>query len=165
RQSRIHSVGLPARTSLLPEPPPTGSGAPPPIPRRHSATPAVNRRKASDPTPPPSSSILAASWSHDSSNEKLIDLGPYRGNVHQSSGNQEYSLDDPSEENEFVADFDKANFEEDCEKSSFEELQKASRDLEKRLHERIVKSAETKVKNCKSGRDGRQRKGNTQSNR
>ena len=43
RQSRIHSVGLPARTSLLPEPPPAGSGTPPPIPRRHSATPAVRK--------------------------------------------------------------------------------------------------------------------------
>ncbi|CAK9832349.1 Atrial natriuretic peptide-converting enzyme [Anthophora retusa] len=199
RQSRIHSVGLPARTSLLPEPPPTGSGAPPPIPRRHSATPAVapppiplrppaipkrsknekpipiqpstrqdsqvNRRKTSDPTPPTSSSILVASWTHETSNEKLIDLGPYRATVDQPSSNQEYSLDDQREENEFVADFDKANFEEECKKSSFEELQKASRDLEKRLHERIVTSVETKVKDCQSGRNGRQRKGNTQSNR
>lgn len=41
RQSRTHSVGLPTRTSLLPEPPPAGNDGAPPIPRRHSATPAV----------------------------------------------------------------------------------------------------------------------------
>ncbi|XP_043259003.1 uncharacterized protein LOC122401117 [Colletes gigas] len=196
RQTRIHSVGLPARTSLLPEPPPTGNDAPPPIPRRHSAAPAVapppiplrplaipkrrknekpipvpistrqesqlNRRKASEPTPP-STTILPTSWSHD--NEKFIDLGPFRA---QDQGTaHEYSLSFPSkeetsEESDFVADFDKANFEEDCklsQKSSFEDLQKASRDLEKRLHERIVKSAESKFKDHQAGRDGCQRQG------
>lgn len=88
--------------------------------------------------------------------------------------NQEYTLNfnsketqNNNEENDFVADFDKANFEEDCkpnEKSSFEELQKASKDLEKRLHERIVKSAESKFKD--QAREGRQRQGaNVQNNR
>ncbi|KZC07370.1 Atrial natriuretic peptide-converting enzyme, partial [Dufourea novaeangliae] len=191
RQTRIHSVGLPARTSLLPEPPPTGCGDPPPIPRRHSAAPAVapppiplrppaipkrrknekpipvqlpaqNRRKASDPTPS-TASLLA--WDQES--EKLIDLGPYRSQDHQHPA-QEYSLNFPGkevsgEESDFVADFDKANFEEDdcklSQKSSFEELQKASRDLEKRLHERIVKSAETKFKDRQPGGDGQQRLG------
>ncbi|XP_033366977.1 uncharacterized protein LOC117243520 [Bombus vosnesenskii] len=205
RQSRIHSVGLPARTSLLPEPPPAGSGAPPPIPRRHSATPTVapppiplrppaipkrsknekpipiqlptrqegqtNRRKASDPAPT-STSILSSSWTRDTNNEKLIDLGPLQ--AQDQPDNQEYTLNfsnketqNNNEENDFVADFDKANFEEDCkpnEKSSFEELQKASKDLEKRLHERIVKSAESKFKD--QAREGRQRQGaNVQNNR
>ncbi|KAI4503391.1 hypothetical protein M0802_001613 [Mischocyttarus mexicanus] len=42
RQSRIHSVGLPLRASLLLEPLPTNeNNIPPPIPRRHSATPTV----------------------------------------------------------------------------------------------------------------------------
>ncbi|XP_034183521.1 uncharacterized protein LOC117605855 [Osmia lignaria lignaria] len=192
RQSRIHSVGLPARTSLLPEPPPTGNGTPPPIPRRHSATPAVapppipmrlpaipKRSKNEKPIPIQSltrqetnlstndqtSSILSASWTHDSNNEKLIDLGPFRSQ--DQSANQDYTLSfsdkearDTNQDNDFVADFDKANFEEDCklrQKSSFEELQKASRDLEKRLHERIVKSAESKFKDQQGVRDGRQR--------
>ncbi|XP_076753401.1 uncharacterized protein LOC143424905 [Xylocopa sonorina] len=208
RQSRIHSVGLPIRTSLLPEPPPAGSAAPPPIPRRHSATPAVapppiplrppaipkrsknekpipiplsmrqegqaSRRKASDPTPP-SSSVLSSSWTRDSTNEKLIDLGPFRSQTELA--NQEYSLSFARKEgrergegsNDFVADFDKANFEGGCkisQKSSFEELQKASRDLEKRLHERIVKSAESKFKDHQTARDGRQRQGaSVQNNR
>ncbi|XP_076662146.1 uncharacterized protein LOC143365660 [Halictus rubicundus] len=191
RQSRIHSVELPARTSLLPEPPPTGSGVPPPIPRRHSAAPAVapppiplrppaipKRRKnekpipiqlgtrqdsqigqKSDPTPANLSAI--ASWVQESG--KLIDLGPARPNDQRTT--PEYSLsfsskEETSEDTDFVADFDKANFEEGCklsQKSSFEELQKASRDLEKRLHERIVKSAETKFKDHQAARDERQR--------
>ncbi|KAK9306878.1 hypothetical protein QLX08_002524 [Tetragonisca angustula] len=197
RQSRIHSVGLPARTSLLPEPPPAGSGTPPPIPRRHSATPAVapppiplrppaipkrsrnekpipiqvptrknaqtNRtQKANDPAPP-SSTILSSSWSRETNNEKLIDLGPLQ--TQDQPNGQEYTLRDTSEENDFVADFDKANFDGGCkpsDKSSFEELQKASRDLEKRLHERIVKSAESKFKD-QSG-EGRQRQGDNAQN-
>ncbi|XP_076246920.1 atrial natriuretic peptide-converting enzyme [Calliopsis andreniformis] len=85
---------------------------------------------------------------------------------------QDYSLSFPrkegtSEENDFVADFDKANFEENCklsQKSSFEEQQKASRDLEKRLHERIVKSAESKFKDHQTGRGGRQRQGGSVQN-
>ncbi|KAK1127009.1 hypothetical protein K0M31_004623 [Melipona bicolor] len=185
RQSRIHSVGLPARTSLLPEPPPAGSETPPPIPRRHSATPAVapppiplrppaipkrsrnekpipiqvptrknaqtSRQKANDPAPP-SSSILSSSWSRETNNEKLIDLGPLQ--TQDQPNGQEYTLRDTDEGNDFVADFDKANFDGDCkpsDKSSFEELQKASRDLEKRLHERIVKSAESKFKDQRQG--------------
>ncbi|KOX77936.1 hypothetical protein WN51_05824, partial [Melipona quadrifasciata] len=162
RQSRIHSVGLPARTSLLPEPPPAGSGTPPPIPRRHSATPATSRQKASDPAPP-SSSILSSSWSRETNNEKLIDLGPLQ--TQDQPNGREYTLRDTGEENDFVADFDKANFDGDCkpsDKSSFEELQKASRDLEKRLHERIVKSAESKFKD-QSG-EGRQRQGDNARN-
>ena len=72
---------------------------------------------------------------------------------------------------EFVADFDKANFlsGEDCggipEKSSFEELQKASRDLEKRLHERIVASGESKLKDQATSREERRRQANGQNNR
>lgn len=164
--------------------------APPPIPLRPPAIPKrsknekpipiqlptrqegqKNRRKASDPAPP-SSSILSSSWTHDINNEKLIDLGPLQ--AQDQSGNQEYTMNFSSkeaqnnnEENDFVADFDKANFEEDCklnEKSSFEELQKASKDLEKRLHERIVKSAESKFKD--QAREERQRQGaNVQNNR
>ncbi|XP_076684868.1 uncharacterized protein LOC143377485 [Andrena cerasifolii] len=196
RQSRIHSVGLPARTSLLPEPPPTGSGAPPPIPRRHSAAPAVApppiplrppaipkrrknekpipistrqelqqfRRKTSDPTLP-SSPLLSASWTRDTADEKLVDLDPFRAQDQRVA--QDYTVSFPrkektNEENDFVADFGKANFEGECkpgQKTSFEELQKASRDLEKRLHERIVKNAESKLKEKKGGRDGRQRQG------
>ncbi|XP_076384843.1 uncharacterized protein LOC117228049 isoform X2 [Megalopta genalis] len=203
RQSRIHSVELPARASLLPEPPPTGSGVPPPIPRRHSAAPAVapppiplrppaipkrrknekpipiqlptrqdsrnsrNNRKTSD-HPAPNNASAIASWVRES--EKLIDLGPIRPQDQRTT--PEYSLsfsskEETSEDSDFVADFDKANFEEGCklsQKSSFEELQKASRDLEKRLHERIVKSAETKFKDHQAARDERQRLG-TQQNR
>ncbi|XP_076228713.1 uncharacterized protein LOC116431886 isoform X2 [Nomia melanderi] len=199
RQTRIHSVGLPARTSLLPEPPPTGSGAPPPIPRRHSAAPAVapppiplrppaipkrrknekpipiqlpatrqesqsnGEQKSTEPKPINSSSI--GGWADD--NEKLVDLGPFRSQDHQRT--PDYSLsftgkEDTGESSDFVADFDKANFEEGCklsQKSSFEELQKASRDLEKRLHERIVKSAETKFKDHQAARDERQRQAET----
>lgn len=91
-----------------------------------------------------------------------MDLDPFQ----DQRTAQDYSLSFPekeaSNENDFVADFDKANFEEDCklsQKSSFEELQKASRDLEKRLHERIVKSAESKFKDHPAGRDGCQRQG------
>ena len=65
-----------------------------------------------------------------------------------------------------MADFDKANFGEDCkpsDKSSFEELQKASRDLEKRLHERTAKSAESKFKD--QAGEGRQRQGTNAQNR
>ncbi|XP_076280974.1 uncharacterized protein LOC143209360 [Lasioglossum baleicum] len=150
--------------------------APPPIPRRPPAIP--KRRKnekpipiqlstrqdsqisqKSDPTPANVSTI--ASWVQES--KKLIDLGPVRPNDQRTT--PEYSLsfsskEETSEDSDFVADFDKANFEEGCklsQKSSFEELQKASRDLEKRLHERIVKSAETKFKDHQAARDERQR--------
>lgn len=52
-----------------------------------------------------------------------------------------------NERNDFVADFEQANFQEGrklAQNSSFEELQKVSLDLEKRLHDRIIKSAEAK---------------------
>lgn len=52
-----------------------------------------------------------------------------------------------NEHNDFVADFEQANFQGGhklVQNSSFEDLQKASLDLEKRLHERIIKSAEAK---------------------
>lgn len=155
--------------------------APPPIPLRPPAIPKrsrnekpipiqvptrknaqTNRQKANDPTPP-SSSILSSSWSRETNNEKLIDLCPLQ--TQGQPNGQEYTLRDTSEENDFVADFDKANFDGDCkpsDKSSFEELQKASRDLEKRLHERIVKSAESKFKD-QSG-EGRQRQGDNAQN-
>lgn len=122
-----------------------------------------SEQKSSDPKPIDSSSI--GSWVDD--NEKLVDLGPFRAQDHQRT--PDYSLsftgkEDTSESSDFVADFDKANFEESCklsQKSSFEELQKASRDLEKRLHERIVKSAETKFKDHQAARDERQRQTET----
>ncbi|XP_032685944.1 uncharacterized protein LOC116851037 isoform X2 [Odontomachus brunneus] len=202
RQNRIHSIGLPARTSLLPEPPPTGSDVPPPIPRRHSATPAVapppiplrppaipkrsknekpiplqsttrqdnqaTRRKASDPS---STSLSMMKWSNvNSTNEKLIDLGPVRD---QDQTSQDYLLSyggkdarGTNEHNDFVADFERANFQEGrklVQKSSFEELQKASLDLEKRLHERIIKSAEAKFEDSSGRVDSRQRQNATTS--
>ncbi|KAG7205357.1 hypothetical protein KM043_007357 [Ampulex compressa] len=200
RQSRIHSVGLPARTSLLPEPPPSGNNNPPPIPRRHSATPAVapppiplrppaipkrsknekpipiqrpaiaqedraERRKASEPSPA-APALLSASWSNvEASGEKLIDLGPFgpqaRTSRDYSLGFREKDARGRSEERALVPDFGGTGFEEECEssqKSSFEELQKASRDLEKRLYERIVKSARSKQKDAQAGRgEARQR--------
>ena len=60
------------------------------------------------------------------------------------------------EHNDFVADFEQAHFQEGhklTQNSSFEELQKVSLDLEKRLHERIIKSAEAKFEDS----NGRQR--------
>ncbi|XP_025270509.1 uncharacterized protein LOC105249312 isoform X1 [Camponotus floridanus] len=198
RESRIHSVSLPARTSLLPQPPLTGNDIPPPIPRRHSATPAVapppiplrppaipkrsknekpiplqptsrqdnqvTRRKASDPS---SASRMLAAWNKiDSTNEKLIDLGPFRD---QDQKSQNYLLSygekeeqKTNEHNDFVVDFERANFQEGrklAQNSSFEELQKASLDLEKRLHERIVKSAEAKFEDSNGRMDTRQRQG------
>lgn len=155
--------------------------APPPIPLRPPAIPKRRknekpipistrqelqqfRRKTSDPTLP-SSSILSASWTRDATDEKLVDLDPFRAQDQRVA--QDYTLSFPRKEkanegNDFVADFGKANFEGECklgQKTSFEELQKASRDLEKRLHERIVKSAESKLKDQQCGRDGRQRQG------
>lgn len=65
-----------------------------------------------------------------------------------------------NEHNDFVADFERANFQEGrklVQKSSFEELQKASLDLEKRLHERIIKSAEAKFEDADGRVDPRQR--------
>ncbi|XP_011873137.1 PREDICTED: atrial natriuretic peptide-converting enzyme isoform X2 [Vollenhovia emeryi] len=117
RESRIHSVGLPTRASLLPEPPPTGNDVPPPIPRRHSATPA----------------------------DYLLNYGAKDSR-------------ETNEHNDFVADFEQANFQEGrklAQNSSFEELQKVSLDLEKRLHERIIKSTEAKFEDP----NGRQRQG------
>jgi len=67
-----------------------------------------------------------------------------------------------SEHNDFVADFERANFDEGrklVEKSNFEELQKASLDLEKRLHERIMKNAEIKFEDPNGRLDVRQRQG------
>ncbi|XP_019885727.1 atrial natriuretic peptide-converting enzyme isoform X2 [Ooceraea biroi] len=198
RESRIHSVALPARTSLLPEPPPTGNDIPPPIPRRHSATPAVapppiplrppaipKRSKNEKPIPvqpttrpdnqmmhrkpsdssSTSSSTVPATWNNvDSTNQEFIDLGPF-GSQNQTS--QDYLLSyggkdarETNEHNDFVADFERANFDEGrklVEKSSFEELQKASLDLEKRLHERIMKSAEAKFEDPNGRVDARQR--------
>lgn len=64
--------------------------------------------------------------------------------------------------NDFVVDFERANFQEGrklAQNSSFEELQKASLDLEKRLHERIVKSAEAKFEDSNDRMDTRQRQG------
>lgn len=63
--------------------------------------------------------------------------------------------------NDFVVDFERANFQEGrklAQNSSFEELQKASLDLEKRLHERIVKSAEARFEDS-NGRMDPQRQG------
>lgn len=63
-----------------------------------------------------------------------------------------------NEHNDFVADFEQANFQEGrklAQDSSFEQLQKVSLDLEKRLHERIIKSAEAKFEDP----NGRQRQG------
>ena len=163
--------------------------APPPIPLRPPAIPKrsrnekpipiqvptrknaqTNRQKASDPAPP-SSSILSSSWSRETNSDKLIDLGPLQ--TQDQPNGQEYTLTftgkesrDTNEENDFVADFDKANFGEDCkpsDKSSFEELQKASRDLEKRLHERTAKSAESKFKD--QAGEGRKRQGTNAQNR
>ncbi|XP_029661736.1 atrial natriuretic peptide-converting enzyme [Formica exsecta] len=196
RESRIHSVSLPARTSVLPQPPPTGNDMPPPIPRRHSATPAVapppiplrppaipkrsknekpiplkstprqdnqvTRRKASDSS---SASRLLTAWNNiDSTNEKLIDLSPFRD---QDQESQDYLLSyggkdgqKMNECNDFVVDFERANFQEGrklAQNSSFEELQKASLDLEKRLHERIVKSAEARFEDSNDRMDTRQR--------
>ncbi|KYN29072.1 Atrial natriuretic peptide-converting enzyme [Trachymyrmex cornetzi] len=200
KESRIHSVGLPTKTSLLPEPPRTGNDVPPPIPRRHSATPAVapppiplrppaipkrskNEKpiplqlttrqsnqvtpcKTSDPSSTPSSGMSAAWNSVDSSNQKLIDLGSFR-NHNQAS--QDYLVNyngkdsrETKEHNDFVADFEQANFQEGhklTQNSSFEELQKVSLDLEKRLHERIIKSAEAKFEDP----NGRQRQLGTMS--
>lgn len=122
-----------------------------------------SEQKPSDPKPINASSI--GSWTDD--NEKLVDLGPYRAQNHQRTPDYALSFaskEDTSESSDFVADFDRANFEEGCklsQKSSFEELQKASRDLEKRLHERIVKSAETKFKDHQAARDERQRQAET----
>lgn len=69
-----------------------------------------------------------------------------------------------NEHDEFVADFERANFDGERKlvgKSSFEELQKASLDLEKKLHERIMKSAEVKKFDDSNGcrMDARQRPG------
>lgn len=66
-----------------------------------------------------------------------------------------------NENNDFVADFERANFQKDGgkvleQKSSFEDLQKASLDLEKRLHERIIKSAEEKFEDSNNRADARQ---------
>ncbi|XP_050446690.1 atrial natriuretic peptide-converting enzyme [Cataglyphis hispanica] len=197
RESRIHSVSLPARTSVLPQPPPTGNDMPPPIPRRHSATPAVApppiplrppaipkrsknekpiplkpttrqdnqmSRKASDSS---SASRMLTAWNNiDSTNEKLIDLSPFRD---QNQKSQDYLLSyggkngqETSERNDFVVDFERANFQEGRKlalNSSFEELQKASLDLEKRLHERIIKSAEARFEDSNDRMDTRQRQG------
>ncbi|KAK2578908.1 hypothetical protein KPH14_011122 [Odynerus spinipes] len=211
RQSRIHSVGLPARTSLLPEPPPNGNTVPPPIPRRHSATPTVapppiplrppaipkrsknekpipvqksasgrhedssmSRRKPNDstvPPPPQACNISASSWNQPVSiDEKLIDLGPFRT---QSQPSQDFSLAFESKdvvsrnENSFVANFAKVNFadEEKLEnrKSSLDELRKASRDLEKNLHERTLKSNEAKFDDIIGGRGENRKRQNVAS--
>lgn len=67
-----------------------------------------------------------------------------------------------NDHNDFVVDFERANFEEGhklVQNSSFEELQKASLDLEKRLHERIIKSAEAKFEDSNGRMDNRQRQG------
>lgn len=65
-----------------------------------------------------------------------------------------------NEHNNFMADFERANFQEEhklMQKSSFEDLQKASLDLEKRLHERIINSAEAKFEDSNGRVDVRQR--------
>lgn len=64
-----------------------------------------------------------------------------------------------NEHNDFMADFERANFQEEhkLQKSSFEDLQKASLDLEKRLHERIINSAEAKFEDSNGRVDVRQR--------
>ncbi|XP_046818852.1 uncharacterized protein LOC124424171 isoform X3 [Vespa crabro] len=208
RQSRIHSVGLPTRASLLPEPPPNENNVPPPIPRRHSATPTVapppiplrppaipKRSKNEKPIPikkingnrqqddsstnqrinndPTSSSSLSSSpttachlgtptWNQTVTiDEKLIDLGPFR--THTQPSTEDFSLAFESKdvvstnENGFIANFGKVNFpdEEKLEnrKSSFDELRKASRDLEKNLHERTLKNNETKFDDILGGRE------------
>lgn len=154
--------------------------APPPIPLRPPAIPKRSKnekpipiqtsraRKASDPT-----SIVSAPLDSWPNNEKLIDLGPSRAHDRQTDyASLNFAAGkEANEGDEFVADFDKANFlsEEDCgkrsEKSSFEELEKASRDLEKRLHERIVASGESKFKDQTTSREERQRQANAQNNR
>lgn len=164
--------------------------APPPIPLRPPAIPKRSKnekpipiqtsraRKASDPSSLPSTSIVSAPLHSWPNNEKLIDLGPLQAHdlrpdyasLSLAAGEE---AREAGEGNEFVADFDKANFlsGEDCgkripgEKSSFEELQKASRDLEKRLHERIVASGESKLKDQTTGREERRRQVNAQNNR
>ncbi|KAL0114337.1 hypothetical protein PUN28_011533 [Cardiocondyla obscurior] len=186
RESRIHSIDLPTRTSLLPQPPRIGNDIPPPIPRRHSATPAVApppiplrppaipkrsknekpiplqlttrqsnqviSRKTNDPSSAPSSG-MPATWTNVDSTKKLINLDPFRN---QNQASQDYLLNyggkdsrETERNNDFVANFEQANFQEErklAQNSSFEELQKVSMDLEKRLHERIIKSAEAKFK-------------------
>lgn len=75
---------------------------------------------------------------------------------------QNYLLDNDGtelrekDENDFVADFERANFQDGrqlVQNSSFEELQKASLNLEKRLHERIIKSTESKFEDSNNRMD------------
>ncbi|KYN04551.1 Atrial natriuretic peptide-converting enzyme, partial [Cyphomyrmex costatus] len=153
--------------------------APPPIPLRPPAIPKRSKNekpiplqlttrqsnqvtscKTNDPSSASSSGMSAAWNSVDSSNQKLIDLGSFR-NHNQAS--QDYLVNyneknsrEMTEHDDFVADFEQANFQKGhklTQNSSFEELQKVSLDLEKRLHERIIKSAESKFEDP----NGRQR--------
>jgi len=55
-----------------------------------------------------------------------------------------------NEHNDFVADFEQANFQE---RHKLEELQKVSLDFEKRLHERIIKNAEAKFEDPNGQQD------------
>ncbi|XP_072749852.1 uncharacterized protein [Anoplolepis gracilipes] len=159
----------------------TPAVAPPPIPLRPPAIPKrsknekpipllqpstrqdnqVTHRKASGSSSAPK---MLTAWNNmDSTNDKLIDLGPFRD---QDQKSQDYLLSyggkdgqKTNEHNDFVVDFERANFQEGRKNSSFEELQKASLDLEKRLHERIVKSAEAKFEDSNGRMDTRQRQG------
>ncbi|XP_012537238.2 uncharacterized protein LOC105837206 isoform X1 [Monomorium pharaonis] len=177
---------LPCTGNDIPPPIPrrhsaTPAVAPPPIPLRPPAIPKRSKNEKpiplqlttrqsnqvtpckSDPSSAPSPGI-PASWNNvDSTNQKLIDLGTFRN---QNQASQDYMLsysgkdsrETNEQNNDFVADFEQANFQERHklpQHSSFEELQKASLDLEKRLHERIIKSAEIKFENP----NGRQQQG------
>ncbi|XP_017876695.1 atrial natriuretic peptide-converting enzyme-like [Ceratina calcarata] len=109
----------------------------------------VDRGKRSNNTrTPPNDAKPALPTSRDDfANEELIDLGPCRTQRQEPNrpkanceNRQCASNSGGPAENKFVADFDKLGFANDSQKSNFEQLQKASRDLEKILHERIVKS-------------------------
>ncbi|XP_048507998.1 atrial natriuretic peptide-converting enzyme [Athalia rosae] len=177
RQSRTHSVGLPTRTSLLPEPPPTATGndaqIPPPIPRRHSAAPTVA---------PPPIPLRAPAIPKRCKNERPIPLqqsGPKRStrisddkntgvgkaesscpkpgsrgqpgqrNLTSASASGSPWQQPPLSEDRKLIDLGGRNVSKDVsddsdkdkqrsagKPSNLEELQKASKDLEKRLLER-----------------------------
>ncbi|XP_046620350.1 atrial natriuretic peptide-converting enzyme-like isoform X1 [Neodiprion virginianus] len=140
RQSRTHSVGFPTRTSLLPEPPPAGNVGAPPIPRRHSATPAVA---------PPPIPLRAPAIPKRCKNERPIPLQvqlpavPRRSNPDRKPaaqfGQPKADPTPPKPEPRPTAAKSSgavSPWQQRQEERNLIELDKASRDLDKRLQER-----------------------------
>ncbi|XP_015120574.1 atrial natriuretic peptide-converting enzyme [Diachasma alloeum] len=183
RSCRTNSVALPASESFLPSsgnrrhpplprrhsetPAVTVTRTPPPIPARKLHERPIfitpngrpdDRKNSLDGLIKPDS-IESTAWRRGSGDGdgKLIDLGTLRlPNNFESLSKPDESAEHQYTTRKFddgVENFDGSH--EGAFKSSFEELQKAARDLEKRLHEEIVRSVDHTGGECGSQKRGR----------